>query len=103
MALRLRQSLHLTQNGLHPLRFIQRLVSWHTRRDQTLCKTLIHLLRPYAPPAINSKVPRDSNQPNPHIPHIWQGAAALDNTNKGILNYILSLCARSKNRMSYAE
>ncbi len=101
--LRLRQSLHFAQNCLHALRFIERHIGRNTCRHQTLRKHRIHLLRPYAPPAIESEIPRNPHQPHTHIAHLRQSATMLKQAHKNILHNVLGLRWTPQNRVSYAE
>ena len=93
MALYLGQSLQLVQNRLQALRFVQRLIGWHTARDQALGKALVELLRPYASSAINGEIPRNTNQPDTHVTYCQERATVLENANEDVLNDVLGLCS----------
>jgi hypothetical protein len=71
------------------LGFVQRFISWHTVRGQTLGKALVQLFGPYASSAVEGEVPCNANQPYPHITHLGESAMMLENSNKDVLNDVL--------------
>jgi len=103
MALSLRQPLQLAQHGPHLPGLVQRLIRRKISRNQTLRKPLIKLFRPYAPSAIKGKIPRNANQPHPHITDRRQRSAMFNHTNKDVLNSVLSLCPAAQDRVGYTE
>ena len=66
-------------------------------------KALIKLLRPYAPPSIDGKIPRNAHQPDTHIAYHRQRPAMLEHSHKDVLHHVLGLRSTPQNRMSHTE
>ena len=91
MTLGFRQLFHLRQHCLHALRLVDRPVSRHIAADQAFDEQGIHLVGPDTPTTIQRQVPRNPDQPDPHIPHLIKLAAMLQHSHEHVLDYILSL------------
>ena len=85
------------------LRFIERHIGRNASGHQPLREHLVQLLRPYAPPAVKSEIPRNPHQPHTHVTHLRQSATMLKQAHKDILHNVLGLRWTPQDRVRYSE